>query len=152
MISMGAGVIRHRVGIYPGARKPDHRIEPDVFSGIARGLGENGCEVMIIPGLDNREICLEIAEKSGARLAAVAQGESICSLIGSMDLMICNNTGPMHLSVAMGVPTLGLFIATDPVRWGHNTEPHLTIDFRRARPEAGFINQTALQMVNKPLW
>jgi ADP-heptose:LPS heptosyltransferase len=35
----------------------------------------------------------------------------------SCDLMICNDTGVMHLAAAVGVPTVALFGPTDPQEW-----------------------------------
>jgi ADP-heptose:LPS heptosyltransferase len=43
-------------------------------------------------------------------------------------LTVTNNTGPMHLSVAVGAPTLGLFFRIDMERWGHAYPPHRMVD------------------------
>jgi ADP-heptose:LPS heptosyltransferase len=43
-------------------------------------------------------------------------------------LTVTNNTGPMHLSVAVGAPTLGLFFRIDMERWGHPYAPHRMVD------------------------
>jgi ADP-heptose:LPS heptosyltransferase len=43
-------------------------------------------------------------------------------------LTVSNNTGPMHLSVAVGAPTLGLFLRMDMERWGHSYPPHQMLD------------------------
>jgi len=34
----------------------------------------------------------------------------------------------MHMSVAVGTPTLGLFLKMDPERWGHSQRPHQVLD------------------------
>jgi heptosyltransferase-2 len=39
-------------------------------------------------------------------------------LIGQYDLMISNDTGPMHIAAAQGVPTIGLFGPNTPERFG----------------------------------
>lgn len=39
------------------------------------------------------------------------------ALLASMDLAICTDSGPAHLSAAVGTPTLSLFGPTDPERW-----------------------------------
>ena len=44
-----------------------------------------------------------------------------------MDLVITVDTGPMHMAVAAGVPVLGLFGATDPVRTGPYGPAHQTL-------------------------
>jgi ADP-heptose:LPS heptosyltransferase len=147
LVPVGTDTLRKRVGIYPGARKHDHRIRPEVFLEVVRELDAMGCEVIVIPGTDDLHLCTWIAENSNARLSSVAKGEDFCAIVGSMDLMVANNTGPLHLSVALGVPTLGLFIAADPVRWGHNFEPHRMIDFRGADPDPAFILKVVRTMI-----
>ena len=52
-------------------------------------------------------------------------------------LTICNNTGPMHLSVALRVPTIGLFLEMPIERWGHPQPPHRMIDLT---PNAGSVD------------
>jgi heptosyltransferase II len=40
------------------------------------------------------------------------------ALLQRADLLICNDSGPMHLGAAMGVPTLAVFGPANPARWG----------------------------------
>ena len=39
------------------------------------------------------------------------------ALLSQMDLAICTDSGPAHLSAAVGTPTIALFGPTDPERW-----------------------------------
>jgi ADP-heptose:LPS heptosyltransferase len=46
----------------------------------------------------------------------------LTGLLRCLDLLIINDTGPMHLSVAAGTPTVCLFASDEPseaARWGH---------------------------------
>jgi len=53
-------------------------------------------------------------------VAAPATGVSeLAGLLRCLDLVVTNDTGPMHLSVAVGTPTVCLFASGDPRRWGH---------------------------------
>ena len=40
----------------------------------------------------------------------------LASVMAEMDLMVTNDSGPMHLAAAVGVPCLSLFGPTDPRR------------------------------------
>ncbi|MFC1454916.1 glycosyltransferase family 9 protein [Candidatus Undinarchaeota archaeon] len=40
------------------------------------------------------------------------------SLVGHFDVFVSNDTGPMHIAAAQGVPTVGLFGPNTPVRFG----------------------------------
>lgn len=41
-----------------------------------------------------------------------------CSLLSQCDLVICNDGGPLHIAVALGVPTIALFGPVDPLVYG----------------------------------
>lgn len=46
----------------------------------------------------------------------------LAGLISKCNLVIANDSGPMHLSAALGIPTLGLFGPTDPKKHGPYSE------------------------------
>ena len=48
-----------------------------------------------------------------------------CALIEAADLMITNNTGPMHIAAAVKTPVVALFALTNPPeQWGPWHVPH----------------------------
>jgi ADP-heptose:LPS heptosyltransferase len=48
-----------------------------------------------------------------------------CALIETADLVITNNTGPMHLAAALKTPVVALFALTNPPeQWGPWRVPH----------------------------
>ena len=149
-VPFGAGMQKYRVGVYAGARKADHRLDPAVYAAVVRALVGRRCDVLVIPGLDDAAVCRAIAKDTGARLAPQLAGEELLSLLTTLDLFVGNNTGPMHLAVAAGVPTLGLFLRADPARWGHAWGPHRTLDFRAGAPDPAVISRTALDMLGSP--
>ena len=54
-------------------------------------------------------------------LAGTVDLDGLMALIGACDGLVASGTGPLHLSAALGRPTLGLFPPLkpiDPVRWG----------------------------------
>ncbi|MBI5527225.1 MAG: glycosyltransferase family 9 protein [Deltaproteobacteria bacterium] len=118
---------RFKVGVYPGARKHDHRVPAKVLSAAVLRLTAKGIGVLVIPGVGDLDLCRSVAKKGGALLAPIAPGPDLCSLIRTCDLFIANDTGPMHLAVALGVPTLGLFVRGEAGRWGHSEPPHRAV-------------------------
>ena len=56
-------------------------------------------------------------------------------MLAEMDLLISNDSGPMHMAAALGTPVLALFGPTDPNRTGPYGSAHrvLTSD-RPCRP------------------
>lgn len=63
--------------------------------------------------------CLNTAGKLSLRQSIV--------LMSFMNLSICTDSGPAHLSAAAGTPTIALFGPTDPVRWRPWGENHLAL-------------------------
>ena len=50
---------------------------------------------------------------------------AFCALIEVADLVVTNNTGPMHMSAALGTPVVALFALTNPPeQWGPWRVPH----------------------------
>jgi heptosyltransferase-2 len=49
------------------------------------------------------------------------------ALLAEMELAICTDSGPAHLSAAVGTPTIALFGPTDPVRWRPWGEQHIAL-------------------------
>jgi ADP-heptose:LPS heptosyltransferase len=60
-----------------------------------------------------------VARAAGGRvLRACGRTPDLLALVGVLaraDLLLTNDTGPMHLAAALGTPVLALFGATDPV-------------------------------------
>ena len=53
----------------------------------------------------------------GVNTAGLLSLRQSMALMGEMDLAICTDSGPAHLSAAVGTPTIALFGPTDPERW-----------------------------------
>jgi ADP-heptose:LPS heptosyltransferase len=93
------------------------------FTGLAQKLLENtGYGVIVIGGEQDRA--------SGEHLQSVLREPRCINLTGrlslevtaafmtGLDLFIGNDSGPMHLAAAAGVPVVGIFGPEDPQRWG----------------------------------
>jgi len=66
-------------------------------------------------------ITRQIAQGFGDRVRDTAGSTSLqafASELGRLDLLVSNDTGGMHLANALGVPVVGLFGPTNPVRTG----------------------------------
>ena len=56
-----------------------------------------------------------VATSGGAAIMAPDTDlQHLAALIESSDLFISNDTGPLHMAVAVGTPTIGLYGATKP--------------------------------------
>jgi ADP-heptose:LPS heptosyltransferase len=105
----------------PGARLADRRWPPDAYAQVARGLSERGLAVLVVWGPGEEPLARAIADGSGAcaRLAPSTDLALLAALMRRARLVVSNNSGPMHLAVAVRTPTVGVFFSGDSARWGH---------------------------------
>jgi ADP-heptose:LPS heptosyltransferase len=103
----------------PGARLADRRWPPESYAAVARGLAARGLAVLVVWGPGEEPLARAIADGSGAALAPPTDLEQLAALMRRARLVVTNNSGPMHLAVAVGAPTVGVFFRGDSARWGH---------------------------------
>lgn len=124
----GQGLSRRvLVGLAPGARKLDHRVDPEVFAAMGRLAKELGASPVVLWGPGEEALAARVGSAGGAILAPPTNLEALASLMRRCAVVVTNDTGPMHLAVAAGAPTIALFRGGDPSRWGHQHPPHLMI-------------------------
>lgn len=118
-----------RAVVNPGGRLDYRRVPKEVFIGICRALLEKGRTPIVTWGPGEEALASAVvAAAPGAVLAPPTNLDELAALMRSAGLTVCNNTGPMHLSVALGVPTLALFLHMPIERWGHPYAPHQMVD------------------------
>ncbi len=106
-----------RVALVPGGTYPSQRWPAERFGRVADELARRANARVFAFGTPG--------EGNLVRTAAGTTGAAVCDLdpsrlvdaMGLMDLVISNNTGPLHLAAALGVPTVSLLGPTDPVRF-----------------------------------
>jgi ADP-heptose:LPS heptosyltransferase len=125
------------VGLLPGASQPQRCWPPEKYAQVGlRLLAARPCHFFIFGSRSERPL----GEKLAALLppgttSLCAGGTSIAglaALLSRLNLLITNDTGPMHLAAAVNTPVLAFFLAgarvqdTGPVGEGHLAlEPRL---------------------------
>jgi ADP-heptose:LPS heptosyltransferase len=113
---------RPRVGLWPGARKPDRRWPLPFYVQLGRLLeARHGAALVALwgPGEEALRDALAAALPEGLATAPATDPDELAGLLRCLDLVVTNDTGPMHLAVAVGAPTLAVFTRPDGSRWGH---------------------------------
>ena len=114
----------------PGGKRPANRWPVERFAELAERLVKRYNALIAIVGNDG-ECCLaeEIAKKAGKTNTLVLTGkltlrETIC-LLEKTSLTVSNSTGTIHLSAALGVPTVVIdSVRNVPGRWFPYGEEH----------------------------
>jgi heptosyltransferase-2 len=116
--ALGLNGPRFLVGLAPGAAfGPAKRWLPERFAGLAdRLIGALNADVLIFGSAAERPLAEQIA---GAmkHTPAIAAGETslrqLLSLMARCTLIVANDSGPMHLAAALGIPLVAIFGSTD---------------------------------------
>ncbi|MCO8122071.1 glycosyltransferase family 9 protein [Stieleria sp. TO1_6] len=102
----------------PGATWHSKRWLPERFGATARYLYDRyGYTSIAVWGTSlDRSMAMDIVSSSNgtAILAPETDLQHLAALIGTADLFISNDTGPLHMAVAVGTRTIGLYGATKP--------------------------------------
>ena len=105
--------------LHPGAGKLKNRWRAEGFAAVATELGRRGMEVWLIEGPLDAGTSGAVLEHLGRPLPIV-RGETIPMLAARLKraaIYIGNDSGPLHLSGAVGCPTVGLYGWSDPDEW-----------------------------------
>ena len=109
---------RFLVGLAPGAAfGPAKRWLPERFGGLAdRLIGALNADVLIFGSAAERPLAEKIASVM-KHTPAIAAGETslrqLLALMARCRLIVANDSGPMHLAAALGVPLVAVFGSTD---------------------------------------
>ena len=101
-----------RVGIAPGSVWPTKRWPEPYFIELVRLLNEKGYQLYFIGGGTERELCQSIIEKGNARALNLAGELSIlesAALIEELDLVLTNDSAPLHIANAMKTDVVAIF-------------------------------------------
>jgi ADP-heptose:LPS heptosyltransferase len=95
------------VGIHPGASVAEKRWPIERFDTVARDL-VGRANVDVLAFIEPGGYGSSLAGITGV-IAAKVELRQMVALLASCDLVLCNDSGPMHLAGALGVPTVAVF-------------------------------------------
>jgi ADP-heptose:LPS heptosyltransferase len=116
-----------RVVVHPGCSMPARTYPWEGFADIATRLARDlGAAVIVTGDRSERDLVERVAAAVPGdvrgRVAASAGAlpfAGFCALVEQADLLVTNNTGPMHVAAALATPVVALFAWTNPPhQWG----------------------------------
>jgi heptosyltransferase-2 len=117
------------LGVNPGAfYGTAKRWLPERFAAVADTLAQRGARIALVGGAAERPIGEAIAAQMRAPARVLCGETTLPELVGvlaRLRLLVTNDSGPMHLAAALGVPVVAVFGPTDwrethPVGEGHH--------------------------------
>lgn len=117
--------LRNTIGIQPGARYEAKRLEFRILAEVAREMAAQGYDLGLFGGPDEQpqieQFTLELKRfgvPSAPILSKAVLAETM-EVLGGVGAMIGNDTGLMHVSAALGRPTVVAFGPNPLSKWGH---------------------------------
>jgi heptosyltransferase-2 len=116
------------IAVYPSAGSPYKLYPADKLLAALDSLsgGAELCFALIGSAAD-RDVCESVARGIGGRAANLAGELDILetgALLRNCRMLISNDSGPMHLAVAVDTPTVAVFGPTNAERYGPRGEMH----------------------------
>lgn len=98
--------------IHPGATDPRRRWSPENFSAVGNAVARAGAHVAVIGTGDERSLVQRIVQHmNGAALDLCDQLTlgGLAALLARSQVVVSNDSGPLHLAGAVGAKTVGIF-------------------------------------------
>ena len=144
------GLDGESVALFLGARA-EKRLDPSWFLQLGERLARSGRKAVLMGGPAERKLLEGRAIPQGVSVAPELALRPFAATIVNARAVLSADTGPMHLAVALGVPTVQLFNHTEPWRFGYGHLPEHRVLDTAGRPASIDEAWSALsQLLAKP--
>ena len=136
-----------------GAGSPEKQLPRDFYRQLASRLVGLGWRVIIAHGPAEQgaaQALVAACAKPRVELAPKTDLDELAAWMSAARAVIANDTGPMHLAVATGTPTLAIFCSSDPARFGHDYPPHRVLELPATQAEDSWPFQVIEEFVGRP--
>jgi len=107
------------VTLSPGAVGTGKAWPPGHYAALARALGNDGASVWVLGGPGETVLAKQIVDAGGARVRDLTGNDLRDAILAlaAADVSVTNDSGLMHVSAAIGTPTVAIFGPTSPWHW-----------------------------------
>jgi lipopolysaccharide heptosyltransferase II len=124
------GGARSFVAIHPGAHYETQRWPADYYAALADRLmqaGEYG--IILFGGPGDEPILARMLSRTSAHIVQCVTEDirQFAARLSQCRLLVCNNSGPLHVAVALGVPTVSFMGPTVRQRWYPRDGRHVVL-------------------------
>ena len=108
------------IGIHPGGSSFDKRWPEKQYAELADRFARHyNATILLLRGPEEAELVqnIQAAMQSDAITYAPETIRALGAMLSCCGLVVCNDSGPMHLAAALNVPTVAIFGPTDHVAW-----------------------------------
>jgi len=120
--------------VCPGSVWPTKRWTVEGYASLVRQLERHYGRVLICGGPEDRAVAQAVhrrAEEQGVNLTDQADLATFMALLDRARVVISNDSAPMHMAVARGVPVVAIFCATTPsLGYGPYNEQAVIVEYQ----------------------
>jgi ADP-heptose:LPS heptosyltransferase len=117
-VQAGGDLLRPYVVVHPGATAASRRYPGERFGVAAQAIvDETGCQVVFTGGAEEAQAIAQAHSRMdapGVSLAGQLSLGELAALIAGAQVIVCNNSGPVHIAAAVGTPVAVLYALTNP--------------------------------------
>lgn len=116
------------IALHPGSKDQFKRWPLTHFAKVAQALQkEVQCHIVVTGSVDEKHLVEALCAAIDGAKPFIQPLQFMAALLAKCTLFITNDTGPLHLALAMKTPTIALFSPTNPSICGpyHNTAAHV---------------------------
>lgn len=106
--------------VHAGASDPRRRWPVDRFAAVADALAGQGLTIVLTGTADEADAVAGVANAMSASSISLCGRTTLgqaAALIEGATIVVTNDTGTSHIAAALAVPSVVIFIASDPARW-----------------------------------
>ncbi len=122
---------RPTVVVHPGSRSNWRRWPAENFAAVCdRVQDELGAQVFVVGGPDDQQAIAEIAARAKSHVVTLRVALPIpqfTAFARQVDLLLCHDSGPMHLAAAVGTPVVALLGSQNPVLFAPQGPGHAVL-------------------------
>lgn len=107
------------LGIHPGGYYETQRWPTAHYATLLKMLSNRNQKVVLLGGLADNKLVSEITALSGENPLIFVSSDlrKTMALMSRLKLIICNNSGPLHIASALNLPTVSFMGPTNEIRW-----------------------------------
>ena len=110
---------RPNVTLSPGAVGAGKAWPVAYYAELARALAADGASIWVLGGPSEKSAAMQIAEVAGDHVRDLTGNDlrNAILALAAADVSLTNDSGLMHISAAIGTPTVAIFGPTSPWHW-----------------------------------
>lgn len=107
--------------LVPGARDPNKRWDPESFERVGQWMCQEAEGSVVVVGAPaEAKLIRSLVKSIGDGAVAYTQKDlgTLVALVQAADVVVTNDTGPMHFAFLCKTPTVAIFTWMSPLCWG----------------------------------